>query len=103
MSNKEEIEQKYPSICYGCDWARDISESNLEKGYVGCALRLVGRGNGHYDCDEITDGEVIAEGWIYNKRRPFDKDKHYLSGVMTNYQLITKGINNCRQYEPRTD
>ena len=102
MKSKEEIQEKYPSICYSCNRARKVPDTNEQKGHVGCVIRLLKGSN--KDHLEIEEGEEVAEGWIYSKRRPFSESSGTLGdGVMTNMQLITKRISSCKQFVKTTD
>ena len=50
------VEEKYPSICYSCENARKpAADSNQEKGYVGCALRVMPKYQ-HPDYDDYDEG-----------------------------------------------
>jgi len=91
-------EKQYPSICYSCEKARKVADTNEQKGYVGCIIRFLNGGTNR-DYLEIEEGKEVAEGWIYSKRSPFSKSSGTLGeGVMSNLQLITKEIKSCRQY-----
>lgn len=99
MKDKNQIQEEHPSICYNCQWARKVADTNEQKGYVGCVLRLLGNGE-KYDYNEITKAKEIAEGWVYTKRRPFqERYKGFGSGVMTNFQLITLEVSDCKQFK----
>lgn len=89
----EKIKLKYPSICYNCENARKPASGELTKqGYVGCTLNAKGMGHG-----AITEAEVIAEGWVDLKSKiKLGRG----SGVLTNLQLITKCVTDCREYSP---
>lgn len=103
MKNKKDIEKQYPSICYSCENARKVADTNEQKGYVGCIIRFLSghqlKGGTNRDYLEIEEGKEVAEGWIYSKRSPFSKSSGtFGEGVMSNLQLITKEIKSCRQY-----
>jgi len=107
-SSEEDIKEKFPSICYSCALSRKVPDTNEEKGYVGCVMRLIpesrlGRGVEHLDWEEIQEGEEVGEGWIYSKRRPFSVSSGNTGeGIMANLQLITKGIKSCNQFENKS-
>lgn len=95
--SKEEIEglkSRFPSVCYSCDFSRrPASNSNIEKGYVGCCIRVLNLPN--RDFEEITDAEEIGEGWVDLKSRIGRAS----SGMITNFQLLTKGVKSCNFYK----
>ena len=101
--NKEKIIKKYSSICYTCNHSRKVCDANLKNGYVGCCGRVLPFPYS-FDYDVIENGYEVAEGWVYLKCKPFVKyDNTIDSGIITNFQLITKMIKSCRKYEPKTN
>lgn len=103
--NKEEIIKKYPSICYTCSIGRHLASDELmEKGYTGCCLRLIGRDDHEiksYDYDQILEAKEIAEGWVRTKVGIFKHNKNsneIAHGLITNFQLITKGVTKCLKH-----
>jgi len=97
----QEVMEQFPSICYTCSKARKpASIENREKGWVGCSLRVIGVCGPHssicFDVDEIGEAKELAEGWVDLRSRVFS-DKS--SGVISNYQILTLGVNSCRQYD----
>lgn len=95
--DKEEIMKDHPSICYNCAFARKAgSDENQNKGYVGCAkyLYLSGQTPPEFPF-YIGEAKELAEGWVDLKRRPFQEK----SGILTNLQLLTIGVNKCASYE----
>ena len=92
------IKEKYPSICYDCDNSRKVgSETNQEKGFVGCCLRVLDKHQtktGNTDHWAITEGKEVLEGWVDLRSKPFKES----SGHLTNYQLITFKIDQCDEY-----
>lgn len=105
----ENIKAQFPSQCFGCDNARKVaSDTNQEKGYVGCCapLRMARRqpqiiGGEVRDEDEdvrydfISIADEIATGWVDLRSMPFGKS----SGIITNVQLITLGVKKCSEYQ----
>lgn len=94
--DSEKIKGKFPSICYDCkNNRRPSSDTVVEKGYVGCAeyARRCFKDNPTYSF--VSEGEEIAEGWVDLKSYIFEKS----SGVSTNYQLLTRGIKQCTEFE----
>lgn len=94
------IKENFPSICYDCkNNRRPASDVNTEKGYVGCAeyARRCFKDSPSYSF--VTEGEEIAEGWVDLKSYIFTKP----SGISTNYQLLTRGIKKCKEFELKED
>ncbi len=91
------------SICYGCKFARRVASEELEKeGYVGCCFPVVNERNGFAVDPEysfVKVGEEVAEGWVDLRSAPFGKP----SGVTSNCQLITLGIEKCSKFESEID
>lgn len=71
----------------------------LKKGYVGCCMRVLSkRDDFGFDWDQIKEAEVIAEGWVDLKSEPrLGKG----SGIITNLQILTKGVRICKLYEKK--
>lgn len=91
-----EIIEKHPSICWGCENARKpASDENTKKGYVGCCIRAL-HGSKVYDFTEINEADEIGEGWVDLKSQvKLGKG----SGIITNMQLLTKGVKSCKQFD----
>lgn len=95
--DKDKIKSDFPSICYNCTRARRPSADSLtEKGYVGCCLRVETPAKDHW---EVTEGEEIGEGWVDLRSSVFGKS----SGMLTNLQLLTKGIKKCNSFINNND
>lgn len=95
------VKKKHPSLCFRCDLARKpASLDNLKRGYVGCALRGITnmKHPDGYDHDEIEEAEIVAEGWVDLKTRPTLSGDG--SGIISNLQIITKGVKSCKQFKP---
>lgn len=97
----EKIAQKYPSLCFGCELARKPATSDsLRHGFVGCCLRVIDdiKHPDGYDYREIEEAEEVAEGWVDLKTRPTFGEG---SGIISNLQIITKGVKSCKQFKPQ--
>lgn len=95
--NKNAVLEQYPSICWNCENARmAASLKNENAGLCGCTLLL------NYEEDKviqfIKDGDLY-KGWVNLKSPPFEKR----AGVITNFQLLTKGVQNCTKYIENED
>ena len=96
MENKEEVQSKYPSICYSCRNARKpASDENRDKGYVGCAEYARNDGAGW---DYIKEVKELAIGWVDLRSSVFGNK----SGIITNLQLLTLEVKNCSKHESQT-
>ena len=109
----ETISYFYPSRCYTCEHARKLgSDKRMKQGYIGCTMLVW---DTHRDITEdkcpicgrppetksesifsyVGEAEVVAEGWVDLRCRPkLGKG----AGVLTNYQLVTKGVRECSAY-----
>lgn len=99
--NIKEISIKYPSLCYTCTKARHpAAQENIEKGYVGCCMRLLtddGTSTGNslnLDYHEITKAKIVGIGWIRNSHI-----KGIGSGHLINGQIITREVSKCNCYQ----
>lgn len=91
-----EVIYNNPSICFDCEHARKpAAESNLEKGYVGCCIRCLG-----FNWDSIIQAEEVGEGWVDLRTKP---DFGVKSGAITNFQIITKGVQVCGKFQKQTN
>lgn len=96
--NQEKIKKQFPSICYQCNNnRRPPSDVNVEKGYVGCAeySRRMRTESEKEDISFVTEFEQLGEGWVDLKSHVFGKS----SGITTNFQLLTKGVKRCTEFE----
>lgn len=96
----EKIKQEFPSICYNCkNNRRPSSDKNAEKGYVGCAEYTRRWKREDTSADFVSEGHELAEGWVDLKAYIFTKP----SGISTNFQLLTKGIKVCQEFEQKQE
>jgi len=85
-----EIIKAHPSICYNCIRARKpAADSNLAKGWVGCAEYAEKE-----NFDFIKEAKELGEGWV-DLRSPVFGSK---SGVITNLQLLTLEVKECKAF-----
>lgn len=92
----EEVKIQFPSKCWDCVYSRrPAAESNLEEGWTGCCIRAV---NEFWDHDAIQVGQV-GEGWVDLKSEP---EFGIRSGVITNFQLLTRQVSDCLKYQIKT-
>lgn len=79
------------SICKNCYYHRKpASDTNIEKGWIGCAIRLREDHQNHHELN-ITC-EVQGEGWIRNCYL----DSH--TGHLINFQLLHKNVTSCGNF-----
>lgn len=86
--------------CLRCDYARDVPEENLKKGFVGCAYHTRERDDGNKNSCNCITGDVY-EGWIYGGRRPYStiKNPTVSEGLMTNYCIVVEQDACCEKFE----
>jgi hypothetical protein len=97
---KEDIIKQYPSLCYTCSRARKVASERLEmEGHVGCIINCESdlKYDGQIDnpLKYILDSDLVAEGWVDLRAVPFGDG----SGMLTNYQIITKKVRKCAKYQ----
>lgn len=91
QGESEKLQEDFPSMCWKCVNARKpAAESNRDKGYVGCA-EYVRRDHHEF----ISNAKELAEGWVDLRSRIFGEK----SGIITNCQLLTFGVNKCSAFE----
>jgi hypothetical protein len=86
------------NYCMTCESVRRVASEDLEKeGYVGCNILSGIRGVICYNKDDLYKiiGNVVAMGWVDLGCRPGSKS----SGMITNEQLIIKGVISCPWFE----
>lgn len=95
---------EHPSICYDCVNARRTASLELrDKGYTGCSILAkedLGI-NENNVTDHILEFDEGGYGWVSLKRRVFEDDDPdtITKGVITNCQLIMRGVKKCRQFQ----
>jgi hypothetical protein len=90
----EEVQKTYPSICYGCANARKpASNENRDNGWVGCT-QLLNSETG--DISFLSLAEEAGEGWV-DLRSPVFAEQG--SGIITNFQLLTRKVAKCYRFE----
>lgn len=97
---RENIKEKYPSICYNCYFSRKpASDENRDKGYVGCCIRALEqhqfKGGRIRDYEIINEAKEVAEGWVDLRSSVFGEK----SGIITDMMLLTKEVKSCDMYE----
>ena len=96
----EKVKQEFPSICYDCKNSRRLSsDENAQKGYVGCAEYTRRWKSDNCNVDFVTVGDFLGEGWVDLRSYVFGKP----SGISTNFQLITRGIKVCQEFEQKQE
>lgn len=98
MESPEKIKEQFPSICYNCEHnRRPTSDSNTERGYVGCAEYARRMKYDNTSIDFIEEGVEAGEGWVDLRANVFSKS----SGIDTNFQLLTKQIKVCTEFSKK--
>ena len=103
--NKEEIIKEHPSLCYNCRNSRKpASDTNIEKGYVGCCAPLKMNISSNEDfalLDYFIEKKLnwqlkeAADGWVDLRSNVFGEG----SGIITNYQLLTLEVKQCKDFD----
>lgn len=95
--NKEAIMLAHPSICYGCENDRRPWSENLRaEGYVGCAEYLR---RDQSNVDFVGPAKELVTGWVDLRSDIFSLK---CSGVLTNEQLMTLGVQSCEAYKKKS-
>lgn len=90
--SQEEIIKLHPSLCYQCIHARKPASDEIQnKGYVGCA-EYARSDNGNIEF--VGDVKELAEGWVDLRAKIFG----IKSGVITNLQLLTLEVKECKSF-----
>lgn len=90
------------TICLTCEKARKPWSDELAKqGYVGCCMFVIQSritkedDNEERDISFLLKAKEAAEGWVDLRSRPNGKG----SGIVTNFQLLTLEVEDCKEYQ----
>lgn len=84
------------SICKSCSLARKACARDESHDYIGCCLRVIT--NMILNEDEICTKGELMEGWV-DLLSHWDSTES--SGIITNFQLVTKNCLECRYWEKK--
>ena len=108
MMTKEEIIGKYPSLCWGCEYSRNVASELLKKGFCGC-IHLLKEHKINITSDNYQewipflsqlDSEEEYSGWVMTRQNPFDKEGNE---TMVNFTLQVKCCKECKFFRKRIE